>query len=151
MRYVSQLAAPLLLLSIACRSTEEPRHPGTLLVTNATCVPGPCVSVYVVAYPQNQPGVPIPWHITLGTVAAPSACLSFPAADTFFVVSAATNDTSKTIWTPAIPVALGGLLSPADLWTAGPSTAEFLPTSATGWSVSLPGDTLAHTSEPCAP
>jgi hypothetical protein len=37
------------------------------------------------------------------------------------------------------------------LWTAGPSTAEFLPTSATGWSVSLPGDTLAHTSEPCAP
>jgi hypothetical protein len=151
MRYVSQLAAPLLLLSIACTSTEEPRHPGTLLVTNATCVPGPCVSVGVVAYPQNHPGVPVPWGIVLGTVAAPSACLSFPAADTFFVVSAATNDTSKTIWTPVIPVALGGLLPGANRFFSGPSTAEFLPTSATGWTVSLPGDTLAHTSGPCTP
>jgi len=148
-RHVSRLAALLLILAVAC--TVEPRRPGTLLVTNATCVPGPCVAVEVVAYPQNQPGVPVPWGIVLGTVAAPSACLSFSAADTFFVIHEGTNDTSKTIWTPVIPVALGGLLPGANWFLSGPSTAEFVPTSASGWSVSLPGDTLVRSAQACTP
>jgi hypothetical protein len=151
MRYVYQLAAPLLLVSIACRSTEEPRHPGTLLVTNATCVPGPCDSVDVLLYPPRFLATPAgPVSFLVGTVTGSSACLHFPLADTSLVIS---WDTTRSVWTPADPTGLAGLVRGSCTSFACYSwivpTASFLPTSAAGWSVSLPADTLAHPSEPC--
>lgn len=148
MRYVYRLAVLLLVLSVACRSPVGFRHHGTLLVSNATCVLGRCASVEVDVYPQNQPGTPGGfWRISLGTVTGSSACLYFDPADTFLVIGP--TDTTKFVWTPGDSAEMGGLMAGADPFMALPSTAEFVPTSAPGWSVSLPGDTLAHPSQPC--
>lgn len=135
----------VLLAGIACSSVEP--KPGTVLVHNATCVPGPCASVEVLVYPSSQPRTPGGmWSISLGTVTGPSACLTFPASATFRVNGTVTNS-----WTPGDSAELGGLLPEDSRIQSSPTTAEFVPASETGWSVTLPGDTLAHPGQACSP
>jgi len=134
----------VLLAGVACSSVEP--KPGTLLVDNATCVPGPCASVEVLVYPSSQPTTPGGmWSISLGTVTGPSACLTFPASATFRVNGTVTNS-----WTPGDPAELGGLLPEDSRIQSVPTTAEFVPTAASGWSITLPADTPAHPGPACS-
>lgn len=126
--------------AIACSSAVDVPPSVTILVTNSTCNPGPCSSVRVLAFPddQHQPHTPGGlWSLDLGTVSTASACLTIPAAREFNVTGP--NGTTTFLWSTDNGLALGSL-SPSDpVLQATPSTGTFVPASAAGWSVALPG------------
>ena len=110
----------------------SPAGPGpTLLVTNATCSPGPCVPFEVRAgiprftVPQPSGGV-----VSLGWVDSTTACLRFPASWTLTVIGPG-GDTTKITWRPS-----------DSIWLIVPrlanSTVDFVPASAPGWSITFP-------------
>jgi hypothetical protein len=145
------IATCVSLLAVAC-STEPKRVPPTLLVTNASCLLGSCVPMHVLAFPQNQPATPGGlWSIDLGLLATPGVCLTFPPADTFRIWEQGSSDTTKITWTPADSLELGSLGLQGDRFTVLPSTSEFVPASAAGWTVSMPGGTRASPAPPCTP
>jgi hypothetical protein len=114
----------------------------TLRVTNATCAPGPCAPVQVRAFPGNQPRTPGGlWSLEVGTVDGPAACLMLPANGSFRVTDAGTGETTTWTWTQDDPVALGALEPGTSVLMAAPSTGAFVPTRASGWTVTLPGGT----------
>jgi hypothetical protein len=140
----------LVLGAVACSSTTGPRSGVTLLVVNGTCTVGPCPSLHVLGYPQNQPNTPGGlWRFELGVLAAPSACLTFPRSATFRIIGP--SDTTIITWTSADSMELGSLDSLAFPFAALPSTGEFVPASAPGWTVTLPGGTRASPTQPCTP
>ena len=52
----------------ACSVFDEAPRPVSLLVTNATCNPGPCTAIRVLAFPDDQPRTPGGlWSLDLGT------------------------------------------------------------------------------------
>src|ERR1700735_2592155 len=63
----------------ACSSASGPKSGPTVMVTNATCQPGPCKTLYLRAYiwgwaiPQPPTGIEL-----LGFVHGPATCLQFP-------------------------------------------------------------------------
>ncbi len=134
----------------ACTSPAEPEPPpsATLLVTNATCDPGPCSSFQVLGFPSIQfygPGGY--WSLDLGTVSTGSACLTLPSADSFQVGSPTEMTTYN--WTSRDSLALG-TMEPGSLAThATPSTAEFVPANSAGWSITLPGGTAVTPADVC--
>jgi len=141
--------APLL-LALACSSTTEPQGPVTLFVVNTTCDPGPCAALSVRGFPEEQPLTPGGlWSIEVGTVAAPFACFTLPPSGEFHVSGGGTTTTYT--WTLADPIALGTVAAGASALMATPSTGEFVPASAAGWRVTLPGGTTVTPDVACTP
>jgi len=140
----------LCLGAIACSSSVEPSQSVTLQVTNQTCSPGPCAPLQILAFPSNQPKTPGGfWSLDLGVVTAASACLTIPANATFRV--SGSGATTTYTWTSAIPLSVGTLLPAEPRLQARPSTGTFVPGSAPGWSVTLPGDSRPTPSGACTP
>jgi hypothetical protein len=116
--------------------------PPTLLVTNATCNPGPCVPFEVRAFiPQwRVPGQPPAGVPFMGSVTSRVVCLRFPVADTFRTIAVNSVgtpiDTALTVWTADSAVVLFAATSPM---SGLGETTEFVPASSAGWSVTLPG------------
>ena len=106
-------------------------------------MPGPCTSQEVLAFPTNQPNTPGGfWSLDLGTMSAPQLCITIPASATFRVIGLNADgsaDTTKFIWTTELPVTLGVQGPSASRIMASPSTSEFVPATASGWSITLPG------------
>jgi hypothetical protein len=145
-----KLGPILLLAASACSSTTEPLPTVTLLVTNVTCNTGPCVPLQILGFPDNQPLTPGGlWSIDLGTVTGPSACLTLPASREFRVTNTGTGAVTTTSWTVADPLSLGSLTDPNERIRAQPSTHDFVPSSAAGWSVAFPGGSALVTAQAC--
>jgi len=118
----------------------------TVLVVNATCQPGPCVSFELRAFIPKfaVPGqLPTGW-LDIGQVNTASACLKLPAADTLTVIghdsTGAAVDTTRMVWTVQDPLTLIAATSPM---TALGTSAEFTPASSAGWSVTFPSGPVA--------
>jgi len=123
----------------------------TLLVTNATCNPGPCVPFEVRGFvPKfNVPGQPPEGFVRLGSVTARSSCLPFPASWT--VTIRGPSDTTAITWTIGEPISLSAVASRLEVLG---STSEFVPTSSAGWSITFPsaqGAAMLSPSQPCVP
>lgn len=118
----------------------------TVLVTNSTCAPGPCVPFHVRGFIPNfsVPGQPPAGFVDLGVASTALTCLRLPAADTLMVVGRdAQNlptDTTKLVWTVADPILLVAATSP--MLPIGQQL-ELVPARATGWAVTLPGTSAA--------
>ena len=137
---------PAILVMFACTlfTEPEPAPSATLLVTNATCDPGPCSTFRVRGFPNNLPAVPGgPLTLDLGTVSTESACLTLPSADTFWI-----NQT-PSIWWSRDSLSLG-IQEPGQFrGHVSRSTTEFVPANSAGWSVTLPGGTTATPADVC--
>lgn len=139
---------------VACTSSTPPAScTPTILVTNATCQPGPCISFALGGNIDKFVPVPEAGLLTIGWVRSRSACLRIPAADTQTVVhvgGAGQRDTLRTIWTLEDSLSLlatsgGGLVG---------STSHFVPAAAAGWSVTFDGSggvSPVLSSAPCTP
>ena len=150
------LSLPLLLGVFACSSPVEPRSGITLLVTNRPCQAGQCAAVRVLGFPSNQPLTPGGnWSLDLGLLTGPSACLSIPASGIFRVIGVSSDgtkaDTTTYNWTSADRFSLGAQPESASRFTAAPSTGEFVPSGAAGWSVTLPGAGPISSGPACVP
>lgn len=147
------LVSASLLLLAACSSSVEPRSDITLLITNGTCMPGPCSSQEVLAFPSNQPNTPGgSWSLDLGTMSAPRLCITIPASATFSVTSLNADgsaDTTKFIWSTELPVTLGVQTPATSRILASPSTSRFVPATAAGWSITLPGSSQVVPASTC--
>ena len=98
--------SPLVLAALSCSSSLEPKSNVTLLVTNASCAPGPCMAQEVLAFPSNQPETPGgDWSLDLGTMTGPQLCVTIPISATFLV--SGPGETTTFDWTTAKPVSLG--------------------------------------------
>jgi hypothetical protein len=136
--------------ALSCSSSLEPRDDVTLLVTNSSCIPGPCTSLRVFAFPSPQPGNPGGWRIDLGTMSGPTLCVRVPANSVMRIIGQNAHggaDTTALFWTTAQPAQLGVEVAV----TASATTPTFVPASAAGWSVSLPGNDAATPASPCSP
>jgi hypothetical protein len=142
--------ASLIFAANSCSSSLEPRSGVRLLVTNATCAPGPCSAQEVLAFPSNQPETPGgDWSIDLGTMTGPQLCVTIPLSATFTV--AGPGDVTEFVWNTAKPVSLG-VRSPSDgPLQASPSTPAFVPAAAAGWSITLPGQAQPVQGAACTP
>ncbi|MCG6988835.1 MAG: hypothetical protein LJF06_11735 [Gemmatimonadetes bacterium] len=146
-------------LCAACAEGTAPQlsqsAPATLRVTNATCRYPPggnavCDTLQILAFPGDaeQPHTPGGfWSLDVGTVATASACLTLPDTATFRIIGP--SDTVVISWTRDDSVSLGALEPGASRLMAMPSTRGFVPANAQGWSVTLPGDTMAIAAAPC--
>ena len=151
-RLSSRWMMPLLLASIACSSAVEPRSGVTLLVRNATCDPGPCQAIRVLAFPQEQPLTPGgAWSLDLGVVTTAAACLTIPATAHFDVTDAGTGAVSVTAWTSNDALSLAPWAPSDARFTANPTTAPFVPATANSWSVALPGSAAPVAADGCSP
>ena len=132
----------VLFAAVSCSSSLEPRSGVTLFVTNAACRFAPCPAQHILGFPSNQPLTPGGyWSLDLGTVTTPTACLTLPSSAHFYIIDAGTNDTTTITWTTAVGLSLGTLQPQESRLMASPSTSEFVPASASGWSVAFPGGT----------
>lgn len=140
----------LMLAALSCSSSLEPKSNVTLLVTNASCNPGPCSAQEVLAFPSNQPKTPGGlWSVDLGTMTGPQLCVTIPISATFVV--SGPGETTTFVWNTAKPVALGAQAPSVSRVFASPSTSEFVPAAAAGWSITLPGETPAVQGTACTP
>lgn len=147
-----RLLLPGVLLALACSSsaTTGPHGDVRLFVTNTTCDPGPCVTLDVRAFPDDQPHTPGGlWSIEVGTVEGEFDCLLLPRSGTFRVIDASSARTTTYTWTLSDPLSLGALRPGESGIMAVPSTETFVPAAAPGWSVSLPGGTGEVTTGGC--
>lgn len=146
---------PLLFAALSCASSVAPRGNITVLVKNSSCLPGPCTAQEVLAFPSNQPNTPGGyWSLDLGTMNGADLCVTIPASATFRVIGVNADggaDTTKFIWTTALPVALGVQAPAASRIFATPTTSGFVPAMAPGWSVTLPGGTQVVHGPSCSP
>jgi hypothetical protein len=132
----------------ACQSndTAGTSTTPTLLVTNATCLSGHCDSLEILAFPSNQPLTPGGlWSIDLGLMTGPQACVTLPPSATFRVTGPDSTGVVHTViytWTPAVSLSLGAIAPEGGRLQASPTTAAFVPASAAGWRVTLPGSQL---------
>ena len=151
------VAAALLLplLGVACSSSVAPKPRATLLVTNATCAAGHCQSLDVLAFPSEQPETPAGlWSLDLGTFSAAQLCIEIPASARFTVSGPNSNGTTVTTitnWNAGDGLSLGLVTPPGTRFEASPSTPEFAPATAQGWTVTLPGTAAPVPSAPCTP
>jgi len=137
---------------LSCSSPSEPVSGITLLVTNGTCRFGLCDTVRALGFPEHQPLTPAGyWSIDLGLVAGPSACLTLPPSAEFHVIAMPEADTTTFTWTGDDSLSLGGQLAGTPILWAAPSTTAFVPASAQGWSVTLPGGSAAFPVHGCSP
>lgn len=144
------LALLALSLLFGCTSATEPLAPVTLLVANGTCDAGECSTLQVRGFPADQPHTPGGlWSIELGTVTAASACLTLPATASFRVTDAGTGETRTYSWSGDDALTLGAGDPDAGALQATPSTVAFVPASASGWSVTLPGGAAPSPAAAC--
>ena len=149
--------APVLLVvaAIACSSTPlEPLRSVSILLTNATCNPGPCTPMRVRAFPQHLERPPTPgglWTIDLGIVTGASLCVVLPPTVTSRVGDGTSGGTTEYVWSTRDSVALGIFPVSAPFFSATPSTERFVPERAAGWTVVLPGDARAMPGAACTP
>jgi len=154
----------VLLVAAACKVGEPVSTPGirvqyaadgtgpTILVTNATCSPGPCASFDVRAWVPKflVPGQPPSGALLLGSVEAESACLRVPSSVTLTVTGP--EGTTRTTWTPDDPIYLTAVKS---LTSGFGTSGTFVPSNAAGWTVTFPGEAgvaqLAQAATPCSP
>lgn len=133
----------IVVATLACSSSVEPRTGVTLLVTNGSCRLGPCAPLEVFAFPSNQPNTPGGlWSLDLGVITTAQACLTLPSKAEFRVIGVRDGggaDTSTFTWTNAKALSLGGQPPSASRFSATPSTATFVPADAAGWEVTVPG------------
>jgi len=139
-----------------CDRRSSPVEPSgvsvALLVTNASCNPGPCTPVRVLAFPSKQPLTPGGlWSLDLGLIATASACLTIPPAAEFHVTDASSGATTTSRWTSTDSLSPGTAGESEPVTMALPSTGGFVPASASGWSVALPGASGPAPSGACAP
>jgi hypothetical protein len=150
MRLQSLIAISTLVFgSLSCSSTLEPRSNVTLLVTNASCALGPCATLAVLAFPAAAGSSGGPWSLNLGTMTGSQICITIPTSSTFTANDA--GDITKTVWNTAEPMALGAEPPAANYFQASPSTSDFVPATAAGWSITLPGGTQAVPGPSCTP
>ena len=151
----------------ACSSPDAPRPLPTVLVTNATCEAGRCMTLEVRAFVWKFTIPQLPFGFErLGEVPPGKTCFTFPSSWTLRVIgpdSTGRVDTLIITWTPAdtIPIYLIALDSvlfhgggdsaqldsskqgvwPYDGLAAGSvgETPNFAPGEAAGWSVTFPG------------
>jgi len=140
-------ASLVVLLSLSCSSSLEPRAGVTVLVTNATCVPGPCSSQEILAFPAaNQPNTPGgAWSLDLGIMTGSELCVTLPTSATLSI------NFTKIVWTNAMPVTLGTLPPSASRFMATSSTSSFVPATSDGWALTLPGAVEPIASPRCTP
>ncbi|PYO41742.1 MAG: hypothetical protein DMD33_12140 [Gemmatimonadetes bacterium] len=147
-------AVALLLVALSCSSTVEPRAGVTLLVTNGTCVPGPCSPLEILGFPSNQPATPGGyWSLDLGAMSGAALCVTIPVSATFRVIGVNANGSADTriyTWTSAMGLSLGVQAPSAPRIMAAPSTRAFVPATAAGWQIALPGGSQIAPSPLCA-
>jgi hypothetical protein len=146
----------LLIGTLGCSSTVQPRAGVTLLITNGTCETGQCAPLQILGFPSNQPLSPGGfWSIDLGLITAPSVCLTFPPSATFRVTGVSNDgtkaDTTTHTWTTAISLSLGAQSPSASRIMAAPSTSAFVPATSSGWSVTMPGGSHVSPTQTCTP
>jgi hypothetical protein len=142
--------SPLVLAALSCSSSLEPKGNVTLLVMNASCAPGPCIAQEVLAFPSNQPETPGgDWSLDLGTMTGPQLCVTIPISATFLV--SGPGETTTFDWNTAKPVSLGVQQPSEARIFASPSTSAFVPATAAGWRITLPGGTQAVQGAACMP
>lgn len=140
---------------VSCSPAVEPRSGVTLLVTNETCQGGHCDSLRVLGFPSNQPNTPGGmWSLNLGLITVPEACFTLPPTAAFYVIGAhgnGTADTTTYTWTTAKSLSLGAQTPSSSQLQANPSTTAFVPASAAGWRITVPGGAQAIASSVCTP
>ena len=145
----------VLFVTIYCSSAVEPRAGVTLLVVNGTCQGGHCDSLRVLGFPGNQPLTPGGfWSLDLGLITASEACFTLPRTAAFHVIEVrpdGTRDTTTFTWTSAKSLALGAQPPSSSQFQANPSTGGFVPASAAGWQITVPGGSQATPSSACTP
>lgn len=137
----------------ACgKDALAPRSGVTLLVTNATCLTGPCDSLTILAFPSNQPNTPGGyWSLDLGTMTTSQKCFVLQPSANFYVISEPSADTTTFTWTTLLPLSLGAERQPVNFLFSAPTTTAFVPANAAGWSITLPTDSAATPSAACTP
>jgi hypothetical protein len=142
----------MLLVLAACTSSVEPLPDATLQVRNATCEPGPCQAIRVLAFPRNQPLTPGGlWSIDLGVVTGASACITLPHTAAFYVTDTGSGVVTVTTWELDDPIALAPWPPSGARFTASPTTPEFVAANASSWSVTLPGTAAPVAAQECVP
>lgn len=122
----------------------------TVRVVNTTCGGGGCMALRVLAFPDNQPHTPGGfWSLDLGVITSESGCVTLPQTAAFTVTDAGAGKTTTYSWTTNDPVSLGTIPSTASRIQASPSTNQFIPMSASGWSVALPSSTTVSPGSAC--
>lgn len=120
----------------------------TLLVTNATCTPGPCMRFQVRGDASLLvPGDPPSGFMLIGSVDSASACLRFPTSWTI-----GRDSTLWTVWTVSDHMWLVASTGSGALPLG--YTTDFVPGSSPGWRVTLPsgfGSAAPVPVEPCTP
>lgn len=118
------------------RGTQSP----TLLVSNATCDPGPCVPLEIRGFAPKftVPGQPAWGFVRLGTVTGRTTCLSFPPSWTITVTGP--SDTTAITWTVDDPITVSAITSRLEVLGAG---REMVPSGSPGWSVTFGGTSPA--------
>lgn len=146
--------ALLTLLTLACadnltglNKNKTEGVPATVMVTNTTCDPGPCIPLAIRGFIPKflVPGQAPSGAMAIGTVDSASACLTIPASDSLVVIGP--SDTTVTRWTQDDDVILTagdarGLTDHGYTPFEPPMayTQEFVPAVAPGWHVAFPGD-----------
>lgn len=145
----------IVVATLACSSSLEPRSGVTLLVTNGTCQAGHCDSLRVLGFPSNQPNTPGgEWSLDLGLITTSQACFTLPPTAVFYVIGVREDggaDTTSFSWTNAKSLSLGTLSPSSSRISASPSTTSFVPADAAGWQITVPGGSQPTSSSACAP
>jgi hypothetical protein len=154
----------VLLMVAACRGGDPTSAPfirtqyaadgsgPTMLVTNSSCTPGPCVPFDVRGFVPKfaVPGQPPSGFLLLGSVNSASVCLRIPSSVTLTVTEP--EGTTITTWTPDDAIVLSAVRS---LTTSLGSTGAFTPSGAAGWAVTFPSEAgsagLTAAASPCLP
>jgi hypothetical protein len=152
-------AALLLIAALSCSSIVEPpaqpRSGITLLVTNGTCLAGPCDSLRVLGFPSKQPPIPAGlWSLDLGIITTSEVCFTLPPSATFLIIGVrddGTRDTTTYTWTSADSLALGAQPPSSFRWPASPSTTAFVPATEAGWRITFPTAEQPTPSSVCTP
>lgn len=144
----STMVMAVALAIYGCTASTGPTTEVTLAVSNTTCLSGVCRAIQVRAYPAEQPSTPGGlWSIEVGVVSGAAACLVLPTSGTFKVGDA---EGVTYEWTLQDSVALGAIEESTPLGGRKPSTNYFVPASASGWTVGLPGAAAVVASGACS-
>jgi hypothetical protein len=142
---VKAAMAGLVVAAVGCSSAAAPQsnaiadrfspNSATVFVTNSTSM-----QLDVRGYPNFQPPIPQPLGgvLHLGSVAArASACFQIPDTLFMFGLNVSTGQHDTLVWTSAERLTLTGI-DPTTILESGGQTADFVPSSSVGWSVTLP-------------
>ncbi len=131
-------------------STESNPSSVTIRITNTTCASGTCTPLRVLAFPFTQPHTPGGyWSLDLGVIRTASACVTLPPSASFSVTDAGSGKVTTYSWTTSDGVSLGAIAESSSRIQASPSTNQFVPTNAAGWSVALPSESSVTSGSAC--